>query len=97
MPQLRQLLRAGLRTRRLWLNLESGSGEDPEGAAETRWPMLSQARAHTHTHTHVHVAFTFAATEVRGNKRATGEAKGEPRSTRRRGHTSQEARESLSW
>ena len=93
MPQLRQLLRAGLRTRPLWLNLESGSCDDPEGAAETRWLMLSQARAHTHTH--VHVAFTFAATEVRGNQRATGEAKGEPRSIRRRSHTSQEAGESL--
>ena len=41
--------------------------------------MLSQvrmsARAHTHTHTHTHThvykAFTFGATEVRGNQRAT--------------------------
>ena len=69
LPHLTQLLRAGLRTGPLWLNLESRCCDDPEGVAETRWPMLSQA--HTHTHTHVHAAFTFAATEVRGNQRAT--------------------------
>ena len=52
LPQLMQLLRAGLRTGPLWLNLESRCCDDPEGVAETRRPMLSQARARTHTHTH---------------------------------------------
>ena len=95
LPQVTQLIRAELRTGPVLSNLESRCCDDPEGAAETRRPMLSQA--HAHTQAHVHVVFTFVATEVRGNKRATGEAKGEPRSTRRRGHTSQEAKESLSW
>ena len=49
LPQLTQLLRAGLRTGPLWSNLESRCCDDPEGAAETRWPMLSEACAHTHT------------------------------------------------
>ena len=71
LTQLTQLLRAGLRTGPLWSNLESRCCDDPEGAAETRWPMLSLAHTHTHTHTCVHVAFSFAATEVRGNQRAT--------------------------
>ena len=69
LPHFTQLLRAGLRTGPLWSNLEPRCCDDPEGAAETRWPMLSQA--HTRIHTHVHVAFTFEATEVRGNQRAT--------------------------
>ena len=33
----------------LWSNLEPRCCDDPEGAAETRWPMLSEACAHTHT------------------------------------------------
>ena len=40
----------------------------PEVVAEPRLPMLSQAC--TRTHTLVHVAFTFVATEVRGNQKA---------------------------
>ena len=52
LPQLTQLLRAGLRTGPLWSNLEPRCCDDPEGAAETRWPMLSQAHTCTHTHTH---------------------------------------------
>ena len=73
LPQLTQLLRAGLRTGTLWSNLEPRCCDDPEGVAETRWTMLSQAHTciHTHTHTHVYKAFTFGATEVRGNQRAT--------------------------
>ena len=54
LPQLTQLLRAGLRTGPLWSNLEPRCCDDPEGAAETRWPMLSQAHTCTHTHTHTH-------------------------------------------
>ena len=56
LPQLTQLLGAGLRTGPLRSNLESRFCDDPKGVVETRWPMLSQAhtRARTHTHTHTH-------------------------------------------
>ena len=49
LPQVTQLLSSRLRTGPLWSNLESRCCDDPEGAAETTGPMLSQARAHTHT------------------------------------------------
>ena len=32
---------------------------------------MAHAEPGAHAHTHVHVAFTFGATEVRGNQRAT--------------------------
>ena len=32
---------------------------------------MAHAELDAHAHTHVHVAFTFVATEVRGNQRAT--------------------------
>ena len=68
LPQLTQLLRAGLRTGPLWSNLESRRCDDPEGAAETRRAMLSQA--HTRKHTYAR-GLHFEATEVRGNQRAS--------------------------
>ena len=68
LPQLTQMLGAGLRTGPLWSNLKSRCLDDPEGVAETRRPMLSQVRACTHN---VHVAFTFVATGVRENQRDT--------------------------
>ena len=55
LPHLTQLLASGLRTGPLWSNLESRCCDDPEGAAETRWPMVSQARPHTHTRSCVHL------------------------------------------
>ena len=84
------MMRAGLRTGPLWLNLESRCCDDPEGAAKTRWPTLSQAP--TRTHTHVHEAFTLRLQESEEDRGQPGEAKVESRSIRRRGHTSQEAR-----
>ena len=49
LPHLTQLLGSGLRTGPVWSNLESRCCDDPEGAAETRWPMASQVRPRTHT------------------------------------------------
>ena len=96
LPQLMQLLRAGLRTGPLWLNLESRCCDDPEGVAETRWTMLSQAHTCIHTHTHTHTCTRpspLGLQKSEGTRGPPGEAKGEPRSIRRRGHTAQEARE----
>ena len=93
LTQLTQLLRAGLRTGPLWSNLESRCCDDPEGAAETRWPMLSLAHTHTHTCMWPSPLRLQKSEETRGQP---GEAKGESRSIRRRSHTYQEARESLS-
>ena len=90
LPQLTQLLRAGLRTGPLWSNLESRCCDDPEGAAETRWPMLSQASEHTHTCTW---QSPLGLQKSEGTRGQPGEAKGQSRSIRRRGHTSQKARE----
>ena len=93
-----------VKTGPLWSNLELGYCDDPEGVAESRWLMLSQvrmsARAHTHTHKHTHTCTRPSPLRLQkseGNRGQSGEAKGEPRSIRRRGHTSQEAREFLSW
>ena len=91
LPQVIELLRAGLRTGPLWSNLESRCCDDPEGAAKTRWPTLSQAR--TRTHTHVHEAFTLRLQKSEESRGQPGDTKGELRSIRRRGHTSQEAGE----
>ena len=91
LSQVTQLLRARLRTGPLWSNLESRCCDDPEGAAKTRWPMLSQV--HTRTHTHVHEAFALRLQKSEEDRGQPGEAKGEPKSIRRRGHTSQEAGE----
>ena len=100
LPQLTQLLGAGLRTGPLRSNLESRCCDDPKGVVETRWPMLSQAhtraRAHTHTHTHTHTCTRHSPLRLQKSEETRGqprEAKGELRSTRRRGHTSQEAGE----
>ena len=91
LSQVTQLLRARLRTGPLWSNLESRCCDDPEGAAKTRWPTLSQAP--TRTHTHVHEAFALRLHKSEEDRGQPGEAKGEPKSIRRRGHTSQEAGE----
>ena len=92
LPHFTQLLRAGLRTGPLWSNLEPRCCDDPEGAAETRWPMLSQARARAHTHTCTWPS-PLRLQKSEGTRGQPGEAKGQPRSIRRRGHTSQEAGE----
>ena len=94
LPQLTQLLRAGLRTGPLWSNLESRRCDDAEGAAETGRPMLSQA--HTRTHTYMHEAFTLWLQKSEETRGQAGDSKGESRSIRRRSHTSQEAGEFLS-
>ena len=91
LPQVTQPLSAGLRTGSLWSNLESRCCDDPEGVAKTRWPTLSQAR--TRTHTHVHEAFTLRLQKSEESRGQPGDTKGELRSIRRRGHTSQEAGE----
>ena len=91
LPQVTQLLSAGLRTGSLWSNLESRCCDDSEGAAKTRWPRLSQA--YTHAHTHVPEAFTLRLQKSEESRGQPGDTKGELRSIRRRGHTSQEARE----
>ena len=70
LPQVTQLLSSRLRTGPLWSNLESRCCDDPEGAAETRWPMLSQARAHTHTHARgLHLCGYSSQREQEGNRR----------------------------
>ena len=68
LPQVTQLIRAELRTGPVLSNLESRCCDDPEGVAETRWPMLSQA--HTRTRACAQ-GLHSEATEVRGNQRAT--------------------------
>ena len=85
MPQLTQLLRAGLRTGPLWSNLEPGCCDDPEGAAETRWPMVSQVRTHTHTRARgLHLCSYRSQREPEGNQERPKESRG---LIRRRGHT----------
>ena len=94
LPQVTQLIRAELRTGPVLSNLESRCCDDPEGVAETRGPMLSQARARAHTHTHTCMwPSPLRLQKSEGTRGQPGEAKGQPRSIRRRGHTSQEAGE----
>ena len=77
LPHLTQLLRAGLRTGPLWLNLESRCCDDPEGVAETRWPMLSQAHTHTHTRARgLHLCGYRSQREPEGNQERPKESRG---------------------